>query len=409
MNYNLKDKEILKIADKIVSNYCLCDNCFGRFFAKINHGLTNNKRGKILRENLKIKTKIKSKNCWLCDGLIDEVNHFSKLIYDSLIIFEFETFLVGSKVDEEILDKEQEIIDYSGSEFSESIKNELNREIGKILEIKLNKEVNFEKPNLMIILDTSFDIIYLQISSLYLYGKYKKFRRNIPQTRWFCKICLGKGCKKCNYSGKLYKTSVEELIAKKLLDVTDGEDEALHGCGREDVDARMLGTGRPFVLEIKNPKKRTFDLKQLEKEINKKNKDIVEISNLRYSNKDEINRLKQSNFRKIYRVVLKSSKILNNEKLKKAALSLCGKKIGQFTPSRVAHRRAKMVREKHIYDCKIESIDGDIATLIIEAESGTYIKELISGDEGKTQPNLSDIIGIPCQVIELDVISIKGE
>ena len=68
-----------------------------------------------------------------------------------------------------------------------------------------------------------------------------------------------------------------------------------------------------------------------------------------------------------------------------------------------------MIREKYIYNCKIESIDGVTATLIIEAESGTYIKELISGDEGKTQPNLSYIIGIPCQVTELDVINIKGE
>jgi tRNA pseudouridine synthase 10 len=207
----------------------------------------------------------------------------------------------------------------------------------------------------------------------------------------------------------MYNTSIEEIIAKRFLEVTSGDDEAFHGCGREDVDVRMLGNGRPFVLEIKNPKIRNLNLSQLEKETNTINKKSLEIFDLRYSNKDEITRLKHSNFRKTYRVVIKCAKTINNEKLKKATFSLRGKKIGQFTPSRVAHRRAKMVRERYIYNCQIESINRDIATLILEAEAGTYIKELISGDEGRTKPNLSDIIGVPCRVTALDVINIKGE
>jgi tRNA pseudouridine synthase 10 len=67
-----------------------------------------------------------------------------------------------------------------------------------------------------------------------------------------------------------------------------------------------------------------------------------------------------------------------------------------------------MVREKYIYDCIVESIDGAIATLTLETESGTYIKELVSGDNGRTQPNISELIGVPCIVTELDVIEIKG-
>jgi tRNA pseudouridine synthase 10 len=397
MNIRLTDKKIINNAEKAILNYDLCNHCLGRIFAKIGHGLTNRERGLVLKNQFKIKKNVDVNSCWLCNGLLGEILHFSNLIKNSLNDYEYETFLIGSKVDEDILDREQELFKFVDAEYSESIKNEINREIGKILEKNLKKEVDFKKPTIMAVVDTSFDFVNLQISSLFIYGRYKKFKRDIPQTKWFCKICYGKGCKRCNYSGKLYDTSVEELVADKFLEKTKGEDESFHGCGREDVDARMLGNGRPFVLEIKNPKLRDLNLVQLEKEINKINKEIIEITNLRYSNRSEISRLKHSGFSKIYRVVIKSKKILNNEKLKKAAISLCGKKIGQFTPSRVAHRRAKMIREKHIYDCKIES------------ESGTYIKELISGDEGKTKPNLSDLIGIPCQVTELDVINIKGE
>ena len=328
---------------------------------------------------------------------------------DTLDGYEFDTFLVGSKIDEDILDREQELYDFADSEHTESIKTELNREIGKILEQRLKREVNFEKPTIMIVIDTSFDIVNLQISSLFIYGRYNKFRRDIPQTRWFCNICRGKGCKKCDYTGKLYKTSVEELIAKRFLIATDGNEESFHGCGREDIDVRTLGNGRPFVLEIKNPKKRILNLQTLENQINKENKDSIEVNELRYSDKAEVARLKSANFRKKYRVVLRCEKSVNSENLIKAILSLRGKQIGQLTPSRVAHRRADMVREKHIYECKLESIDGAMATLMLETESGTYIKELVSGDDGRTKPNLSDLIGVPCTVIELDVIEIKGE
>ena len=45
--------------------------------------------------------------------------------------------------------------------------------------------------------------------------------------------------------------------------------------GREDIDVRMLGKGRPFVLELINSKKHTsVDLKQIEEKINKLSKYI---------------------------------------------------------------------------------------------------------------------------------------
>jgi len=409
MTNSLKHAEITKIAKKTIKKFKICDHCLGRIFAKIESGISNKKRGEILRCKMKNAEKIEVKNCWLCKGLIDEINHFADLISNSLKYYEYETFLVGSKVDEDIIDRENKLFEYSGSEFTESIKSEINREVGKILEKKIEHEVNFKNPTIMVVIDTAFDVVKFQINSLFIYGRYKKFSRSIPQTKWFCKTCRGKGCKKCNYSGKMYETSVEELVSKKFLEITEGDDEAFHGCGREDIDVLMLGNGRPFVLEIKNPKKRTFDLSKIEAEINTLYKDEIEVNGLRLSDRDEIKRIKAAGFKKTYKIVFKCKKPINNEKLKKAILSLRGTTIGQFTPSRVAHRRANMIREKQIYNCSLESIDGTIATLTLEAESGTYIKELVSGDDGRTKPSISEIIGAPCEVIELDVIEIKGE
>ena len=405
----LEDKKIVKTVEKILPYYCLCDNCLGRLFSKAKKGASNEEIGIYLRKKIGLNKKIKPIDCELCQGISIEVKHFCKLILDSLKGYEFNTFLIGCKVDEDITKKENELINFTKSEYFESIKNELNRNIGLKLEKKLDKLVNFEKPDIMVIVDTSFDVVTLQIASLFIYGRYKKYTRDMPQTKWFCKICYGKGCRKCNYNGKIYRNSVEDLVSKEIIRITKGTDESFHGAGREDVDVRMLGTGRPFVLEIKNPKIRCINLEILKEKINSINKDLIEINNLRFSNRYEIARIKNAGFRKTYRVVIKSDIILNNEKLKKVSSSLQGSNINQLTPSRVAHRRAEMVREKHIYNCKVESIENTVAILSLETESGTYIKELVTGDDGRTKPSISEIIGSPCSVVELDVIAIKGE
>lgn len=409
MTLELGNKKILSITKKILLKYKLCDHCLGRIFAKKETGINNKKRGESIRNNLKNVDEIKINNCWLCSGIFNEINHFVKIISDFLKDYEYDTFLIGSKVDEDILEKEKILFEFTGDEFSESIKTELNREIGKKLEKNLKKEVDFKNPTIMVIIDTSFDEINLQILPLFIYGRYKKYKRGISQTIWFCKICQGKGCKKCSYTGKLYKESVEELISKKFLEETKGDSESFHGSGREDIDVRMLGNGRPFILEIKNPKIRNINLLKVKQEINDKNNGIIEINDLRFSDRSEIIRIKNSIFNKTYRIKFKGKKAINKEKLKKAAQSLRDKKIGQFTPNRVAHRRANIIREKHIYDCSVESIKKATATLIINAESGTYIKELITGDKGRTKPSISELIGIPCEVKELDVIEVKGE
>jgi tRNA pseudouridine synthase 10 len=407
MTVDLLDKKNLEIIEKINSKYKLCDSCLGRVFAKLDNGY-NKKKGKILRVTIGFK-KVTINKCWLCKGLLNEIPNFNELVHEELKKYEYDTFLIGCKVGEDLIKREQILLDFCESEFFESIKNEINRKIGMFLEESTGKVVDFTKPNIMAIIDTSFDVIELQIASLYIYGRYKKFRRDIPQTKWFCKICRGRGCRNCGYSGKIYQNSVEEIIALTILNETKGEDESFHGAGREDVDVRMLGNGRPFILEVKNPKKRNINLTNIQKMINKEYKNNVQVEQLRFSDKDEIIRIKKADFKKKYRAVIECETPINNEKLKKVTSSLRDLAIKQNTPARVAHRRADMVREKQIYDCKIEKIDDTIATLMFETQSGTYMKELVSGDDGRTNPSIAELIGSPCKVVELDVIEIKGE
>ena len=56
------------------------------------------------------------------------------------------------------------------------------------------------------------------------------------------------------------------------MPVFKAENAVLHGAGREDIDAVMIGSGRPFILEIVHPLIREADLSNLTEIINKANR-----------------------------------------------------------------------------------------------------------------------------------------
>ena len=44
---------------------------------------------------------------------------------------------------------------------------------------------------------------------------------------------------------------------------------------------------------------------------------------------------------------------------------------------------------------------------LIETHGGLYIKELISGDNGRTRPSLTEILQRPARVSRLDVVQVE--
>jgi tRNA pseudouridine synthase 10 len=46
--------------------------------------------------------------------------------------------------------------------------------------------------------------------------------------------------------------------------------------------------------------------------------------------------------------------------------------------------------------------------IVIRCEGGLYVKELISGDDKRTTPSLSALLGVNAKVEELDVLEIRG-
>ena len=414
---DISDLADLDIAEKAALKG-LCNHCLGRQFAKLGHGMTNEERGFYLRNALVAHVKDKKvkpsaikepEECWLCENLFKELEKLSDLVVKKLQSYNYDSFLIGSKIDADIVDREERLWGELRNEHYEPIKAEINREVGKLVEAKVEKKVDFDKPDIVAVIDTRFDNVELQISPLYIFGRYRKLIRGIPQTRWDCKECWGKGCEKCNYTGRMYETSVEELVAKEVMNASKGAEHSFHGMGREDIDARMLGNGRPFVLEIKLPIRRQLDLKKLEELINSYSKGKVEVFNLRPSSKDEVIAIKNAKVMKTYSVEVEFDKPIKDKKLKEVVRAFKDKTIEQKTPKRVMHRRADKVRKRFVVDIGIEVIDKKEAVFRITGESGIYVKELIHGDEGRTQPCIADYLNRKCIIKSLDVTHIHDE
>ena len=128
--------------------------------------------------------------------------------------------------------------------------------------------------------------------SLHLW-KVQEIGRGIPQTKWPCRACKGRGCEKCDHTGLQYKSSVQGLIGDPLLGIF-GSEEHVHGMGREDIDVRCLGRGRPFVIEMKKPIKRDIDSNMILEAINSSAEGRIEVSDIRPSNRSEVVRVKDT-------------------------------------------------------------------------------------------------------------------
>ena len=246
---------------------------------------------------------------------------------------------------------------------------------------------------------------------MFVEGRYTKLRRDVPQTHWPCKTCQGLGCFACDDAGVQYAESVEEAVATHLEPAFEAASSSFHGAGREDIDALMMGTGRPFVLELKGPKKRQADLAAAADAINALTEASgVGVRDLRMSTKERIQELKGGVYDKVYVAHCETEAPVSAEQVEAAAQAMSGVMLEQRTPERVSHRRADLVRERRIHAMTVEHVDDERHfTVRVHADSGAYIKEMVTGDEGRTTPNLTDALGVGCRVAFLDVLEILDE
>ncbi|KAJ8913826.1 hypothetical protein NQ315_003735 [Exocentrus adspersus] len=237
---------------------------------------------------------------------------------------------------------------------------------------------------------------------IWLGGRYLKFSRNMGQTPWIIDNKV------------LTEYNLQDVIFDSIQQILGYNKEQFTFCasGREDFDVRMLGNGRPFYVQINDPKddRITFDqCRAIEIEVFKlKLAAIVKLQkidrqSLKYIKIGEQTKKKQ--YRALCQIIGLNdvSDVVDTINKFKAPFEIL-----QKTPMRVLHRRTQDVRKKIIYSMEANSVAGhsNLFEVLLTSQAGTYIKEFANGDFQRTRPSLSSILNHQIDIVALDVTNI---
>uniref|UniRef100_A0A7E4W130 tRNA pseudouridine(55) synthase n=1 Tax=Panagrellus redivivus TaxID=6233 RepID=A0A7E4W130_PANRE len=267
------------------------------------------------------------------------------------------------------------------------------------------KGFNFVSPSL----PTSFSARF-ERDQVYIAGRYCKYSRSLPQSPWTPN----------RETPKIPMNSVSEQIGTHWQKFFKADSFKFIASGREDIDVRMLGTGRPFAVCLINAKKwacmhrRGADkdavLVECQKMVNSAHLD-VEIGPLATVNLKETQMLNvgQEEKKKVYSALCYSHLPITDEAIKKleAAMPV---EISQLTPLRVLFRRPLLDRKRTIHAARILPVDDHYFHLQVETQAGTYVKEFVHSDFGRTRPSVGTLLGFPTtdgmSILELDVLGV---
>lgn len=209
--------------------------------------------------------------------------------------------------------------------------------------------------------------VVIRRQSLYYWGRYTKLSRSVPQTPWIRGFY-----------------SVQEAISEPFEALTGCIEGMLHGAGREDMDVRMLGNGRPFSLELVDSllskEEVNGQLVRVTEAVNtatgrKNTGGGVAISHLRAASVEdlpcEVQKVGEGK-RKHYRCVVWVSRVITQKELDE----MCDQPelvVQQSTPLRVLHRRTLLDRPRSIFDMRAKWINDHFFVLDIKTSAGEWI------------------------------------
>lgn len=340
--------------------------------------------------------------CHICNGALSHLPQLAHAALQQAREFEWGTFSVSSSFPKAALVREQEVADLFAPGAFTSLKNSANASLAGEICRASGKGNDQRKGEAIFEIDFGAGKTSAHPSPLFIFGHYLKLSRKHCQSRWHCSECRGRGCPECSGSGMNYP-SVEDELGKVVMAEFGAKGCMLHASGREDVDVRALGTGRPFVMELRSPAKRSADLDALEQKLSASQ--AVRATGLRIVGKHFIEAVCTSHFEKEYSALVSADRPLTQRDAE-AVQSLSGGILRQQTPKRVLSRRADMERRRKIINIRASAEEGGKLRLEILAEAGTYIKELINSDGGRTRPSISELLGCSAMCEELDVIAI---
>ena len=369
-----QSKSILKECD-------LCDNCLGRFFINSTHLSSGKRLGNKIRNSTNSRAVTK---CYICKNLFSNAVLYVKMMQNASMRYEFSTFTVGAILKQSIIERDDKLRSKFHLHGVDGIKTAVTRELGKKFARKTRTRIDHLLPDIIFTINFRTEQCDVKTKPIFLYGRYIKNKRGLPQKEESCQDCKGKGCIFCNNHGIVSFDSVEGKISKFLYEKFETDQVKFTWIGGEDKTSLVMGNGRPFFAKLLSPKKRNVRLAK------KYNLDEIMIHALR-----KIDHIPNGSIRfksKIKMLVLAKNGIPSN-KLKRLK-QLVTIPIEITDSNNKQHKRA-------IHKLKYKKNSLQSFTVEIEADGGIPIKRFVDGFN--IIPNISSILGIQCSCEKFDI------
>jgi len=325
--------------------------------------------------------------CFICHGLTAKVAKMGRLVIRQVRPYEFDSFSVGVIVPDEVQEREDQLRSHLQIRGLETIKSQLSGKVAELVKKKTRKRVDRRRPQLTILADFSNEVASASSKSLFVFGRYTK-PRGVSQRKEFCEKCSGRGCPECK-GGYVDAPSMEEILGRRFGRILGSSRTKFTWIGSEDRDSVVYPPGRPFIMEVKDPKLRKVPARSTL--ITGSGRATV--SNARVL-RDRPATVPSFSFRT--RAFLNSA-----EKLDGIDLSLARNLMKSVVTYR--NNKGRLV-EKKVYSVRVERKRGRLVA-DIWLDGGLPVKRLVSGES--VSPSLSEVLGIPLVCERFDILRVK--
>ena len=373
--------KIRLLSKSILKEYDLCDNCLGRFFISS----TNLSSGKILGNKIRksVNSRVVTK-CYICKNLFSNMVHYAKTIHNASIGYEFSTFVVGAILKQSIIERDDKLRSKFHLRGVDGIKTAVTKELGIKFARKTKTRIDHLSPDITFTINFRSGQCNVKSRSIFLYGRYSKGKRGLPQKEESCQDCKGKGCIFCNNHGIVSFDSIEGKIAQFLYEKFETDQVKFTWIGGEDRASLVVGNGRPFFVKLLSPKKRNVRLA--------KKSHLGEIMILGLRKIDHIPD-GSTHFKSKVEILVATKNKISSKKLKKL------KKLVAI-PIEITDSNNKQ-HEKTIHRLNYKKNSSQSFTIEIEADGGIPVKRFVEGS--KIIPNISSLLGTQCSCEKFDI------
>lgn len=367
-------------AKAILRRYPLCSHCLERLIRP------------------KLKYPLDTKECYICGGFFKRLDDIIKTVSRALGEYEFRSFNIGLSTPKEWIEKEDLIRSEFKLQGGRSIKADISHTLSSTLSKILEKPVNHLNPDLVAVVDVLSGGVVVDAKPVYLFGRYTKTKRGLPQKQVRCEVCRGRGCPECEFTGRGKGLTVEQLLSQHILDTLKGSKTTFSWCGGEDKQSLVLGGGRPFYVEVHNPKRRSLQHMDLPANVGHGVK-IAQLTLL--DGKPQ----KMPRFRsKVLARILFQSRP-DRKKLSEIPTILERSEIHQAS----LKKRKTYVKRIYSFEIRVFGLKGFVR---FECDGGLSIRRFLTGVGEPLTPNLPSLLGVNVELDEekpFDILDVTLE